>query len=108
MKSRASISTRSPPMPCRELTASGAVEHELEGLAMDGGPFGDDVGDQTAVMVGGELHRAVDGGVDVDPMGPDVPGESDIQQVLEREPNRWVARTAVGGTAPEAACATVL
>ena len=59
-----------------ELPAGGAVEHQLEGLAVDGGPFGDDVGDQAAVVVGGEVHRSVDGRVDVDPVGPDVTGES--------------------------------
>ena len=43
-----------------ELPAGGTVEHELEGLAVDIGPFGDDVGDQAAVVIGGEVHRAVD------------------------------------------------
>ena len=89
-----------------ELPAGGAVEHELEGLAVDVGPFGDDVGDEPAVVVGGELHRAADGRVDVDPMGPDVPGESDVEQVLERRPTDGRSERAAGGTAPAAACAT--
>ena len=52
MKSRASISTRSPSTPCAELAAGGTVEHELERLAVDGGPLGDDVGDEAAVVIG--------------------------------------------------------
>ena len=32
--------------------AGRAVEHELERLAVERGPFGDDVGDQPAVVVG--------------------------------------------------------
>ena len=69
-----------------ELAAGGTVEHELERLAVDAGPLGDDVGDEAAVVIGAEVHRAVDGRVDVDAMGPDVAGEADVEQVLERRP----------------------
>src|SRR5438874_1267186 len=37
-------------------------------------------------MVGGELHRAADGGAQVDAMAPDVAGETDVEQILERHP----------------------
>src|SRR2546423_5354825 len=72
--------------PLGELAAGGAVEHELEGPAVDARPLGDDVTHEAAVVVGGEVHRAVDGRVDVDAMGPDVAGEADVEQVLERCP----------------------
>ena len=68
------------------LAASGAVEDELERLAVDAGPFGDDVGDEAAVVVGAEVHRSVDGGVDVDAVSPDVAGKADVEQVFERCP----------------------
>lgn len=53
---------------------------------MDGGPFGDDVRDEPAVVFGAEGHRSVDGGVDVDAVSPHVAGEADVEQVLERRP----------------------
>src|ERR1035437_1174149 len=62
-----------------ELPAGGAVEHQLEGLAVDTGPLGHNVGDKAAVVIGRELHWAVDGRVDVDPMGPDIPGEPNVE-----------------------------
>src|SRR5829696_3768224 len=45
------------PDPLGEGAAGGSGEHELERLAVDGGPFGHVIGDQAAVVVGGELHR---------------------------------------------------
>ena len=76
-----------------ELPTGRTIEHEFERLTVDGGPFGDDVGDEATVVISGQLHRAVDCHVDVDPVRPDVPSESDIQQVLERRPSdRWPER----------------
>src|SRR3954449_6061284 len=49
-----------------ELAAGGSFEHELEWLVVDVRPLGDDVGDESAVVIGGELHRPADGGVQVD------------------------------------------
>ena len=69
-----------------ELAAGGSFEHEFERLAVDARPLGDDVGDEATVVIGGEVHRPVDGGVDVDAMSPDVTGEADVEQVLERGP----------------------
>src|SRR5712691_11822780 len=69
-----------------ELAAGGTFEHELERLAVDRCPLRDDVADEAAVVVGGEVHRPVGGRVDVDAMGPDVTGEADVEQVLERRP----------------------
>ena len=70
-----------------ELPAGRAVENQLEGLAVDASPFGHDVGDEAAVVVGRELHGTVDGRMDVYPMGPDIPGEPDVEQVLEGSPS---------------------
>lgn len=36
-----------------ELSSGWAFEHEIEGLAVQVGPFGDDVGNEPAVMIGG-------------------------------------------------------
>src|SRR5207245_3503320 len=66
-----------------ELAAGGTFEHELERLAVDRRPLRDDVADEAAVVVGGEVHRPVDRRVDVDAMGPDVTGEADVEEVLE-------------------------
>ena len=41
-----------------ELAAGRALEHELERLAVDRRPLGDDVGDEAAVVVGGQVHLA--------------------------------------------------
>src|SRR5271155_1181788 len=69
-----------------ELAAGGTVENQLEGLAVDAGPFGHDVGGEAAVVVGREVHGTVDCRVDVYPVGPDVPGEPDVEQVFEGSP----------------------
>ena len=45
------------------------------------------IGDEAAVVIGAQLHWAVDGGVDVDAVSPDVASEADVEQVLERRPN---------------------
>ena len=85
-KSTASISTRSPSTPWLNLPPAGPSSTSSNGWPWMVGPFGDDVGDEAAVVIGGEVHRPVDGGVDVDAMGPDVTGEADVEQVLERGP----------------------
>ena len=87
MKSSASISTRSPASALCELPAGRAVEHQFEGLAVDTGPFSHDVRNEPAVVIGRELHGAIDCRVNVDPMRPDVPGESDVEQVFQGSPS---------------------
>jgi hypothetical protein len=46
-----------------ELAAGATFEDELERLAVDAGPLADDAGDEAAVVIGGEVHRPVDGSV---------------------------------------------
>ena len=73
-----------------ELPTGRAVEHKFEGLRVDTGPLSHDVSNEPAVMTGRELHRAIDCRVNVDPMRPDVPGESDVEQVFQGCPSdRW-------------------
>src|SRR4051794_4353513 len=67
--------------------AGWAFEHELERLAVDAGPFGDDVGHQASVVIGGEVHRPADGRVNVDAVGPHVTREADVEQVLHWRPS---------------------
>ena len=55
-----------------ELAAGGAFENEFEGFTVDGRPLPHDVGDKATVMIGGQFHRAIDRGADVDPVSPDV------------------------------------
>src|SRR5580698_8269135 len=70
-----------------------AVEHEVERLTVDRGPFGDDVGDQAAVMACREVHRPAGRTTDVDAVTPDVAGKSHVEQVLKRLPaNRRAER----------------
>ena len=69
-----------------ELAARGPVEHELERLAVDARPLGDDVGDETTVVVGGEVHRVAGRGAQVDAVGPHVAREPDVEQVPEPHP----------------------
>ena len=66
-----------------ELAAGRSFEHELERLAVDARPLADDVGDETAVVIGGEVHRPVDSRVDIDAVRPDVAGEANVEEVLE-------------------------
>ena len=70
-----------------EVPASGAIEHELKGLAMDIGPLGHNVGDKAAIVSGRELHRALDCHVDIDPVSPDISREPDVQKVFEGRPS---------------------
>src|SRR5262249_21621240 len=70
----------------RELAARGTLEHELEGLTVDRRPFSDDVRDEAAVVLGGELHGPVDGGMHVDAVRPHVAREADIEEILQRLP----------------------
>src|ERR1017187_1337667 len=49
-----------------ELAAGRAFQHQLKGLAMDRRPFGDDVGHEAAVVVGGQVHLAAGRHADVD------------------------------------------
>lgn len=65
-----------------ELAAGGAFEDELERLAVDGRPFGDEVGHQAAVVVGGEEHFSTGRHADVDTVSPDVTGESHVARYL--------------------------
>ena len=41
--------------------AGGTAEHELERLAVQRAPLGDDVGDEAPVVVGGQHERALGG-----------------------------------------------
>src|SRR5437867_11653081 len=69
-----------------ELVAGRALEHQLEGLAMDRGPLADDIGDESPVVIGGGVHVAAGRLADVDAVGPHVAGEAHVEQVLERSP----------------------
>ena len=69
-----------------ELAAGRTLEHELEGLAVEGRPLGDDVGDEPAVVLRGRVHVVAGGGADVDAVGPHVAGEADVEEVLQRCP----------------------
>jgi hypothetical protein len=92
MKSNVSISTCSPSTPR---------------LTVDVGPLGHDVGDKAAVVIGRELHRALDGRVDIDPVSPDIAREPDVQEVFEGRPSdrrpegkRYVAGRRRGAPSP--------
>ena len=69
-----------------ELAAGGALEHELERLAVDRGPLGDDVGDEATVVLGGERASSRPVAAQSRCGGPHVAGEADVEQVLERRP----------------------
>ncbi len=86
MKVIASMSTRSPSVPWLNVAAGSAFEHEFEGYTVDRGPLPHDVGDEATVMVGGQLHRSIYRGADVDPVSPDVAGEPDVEKVFQRRP----------------------
>src|SRR4051794_36064236 len=64
-----------------ELAAGRALEHELEGLAVELRPLSHDVGQETTVVVGGEVHPVAGRGAQVDAVGPHVAGEPDVEQV---------------------------
>ena len=53
---------------------------------MPAGPFGEDVGEDPAVMLGGQLGFDAGGPGDVDAVHPDVAGESHVEQVAQRLP----------------------
>src|SRR5580658_3602991 len=66
--------------------AGRAVQHEVERLTVDRGPFDNDVGDQAAVVAWREVHRPAGRVTDVDAVTPDVAGEPHVEQVLKRLP----------------------
>src|SRR6476646_5872745 len=51
---------------------------------MPGGPFGDDAGDNLAVVIGCENMRGTDGPYDVDPVHPRISGKDDIDEIAQR------------------------
>src|SRR5580692_9996528 len=76
-----------------EGSARGAFQHEVERLTVNRGPFGNDVGDQAAVVAWREVHRPAGRLSDVDAVAPDVAGESYVEEVLKRLPaNRRAER----------------
>src|ERR1700750_2774002 len=76
-----------------ELATGRALEHQVKRLTMDRRPFGDDVGDQAAVVLWREVHLPAGGTADVDAVAPNVARDPDVEQVLERFPsNRWSER----------------
>lgn len=52
------------------------------------GPLAHHVGHQSAIVVGGQHWRAVNGSARIDPMHPGVPGEDGVEQVSKR-PGFW-------------------
>ncbi len=64
-----------------EFPAGRALQHELERLAVNRRPLRDDVRDEAAVMVGGQVHVAAGRHADVDAVGPHVAGEADVEEV---------------------------
>src|SRR5580658_2393776 len=69
-----------------EGAAGRPVKHQVERQPVELGPFGDDVGDQPAVVVRLEVHRPARRVADVDPVAPHVAGEPHVEQVLQRPP----------------------
>jgi hypothetical protein len=51
---------------------------------MPGGPFGDDAGDNLAVVIGCENMRGTGGAHDVDPVHPRISGKDDIDEIAKR------------------------
>src|SRR5947208_16787201 len=51
-----------------ERAAGGTVEHEVERLAVDGGPLADEIGDEAAVVFGSGVHGTASGGTQIDPV----------------------------------------
>src|SRR6516225_8756376 len=69
-----------------ELPTRRPFEHELERLAVEVRPLSHDVGHETTVVVGGEVHPAPGRRAQVDAVGPHVAGEPDVEQVPETHP----------------------
>ena len=53
---------------------------------MGGRPFGDDVGHDATVVVGGRLEGTVDSSAQVDTVHPHVAGKADVVEVADRLP----------------------
>ena len=87
MKSSVSISMRSPATPWVNLPPAGPSKTSSNAWSWIRGPLRDNVGDEAAVVIGREAHRTSDGRVDVDPVGPHVAGEPDVEQVFEWRPS---------------------
>ncbi len=82
--STASMSTRSPSVPARNIATGRTVQGEHEGLAVGGRPFGDQVGHDPAVVVPVEVEGGAGGPSQVDPVHPHVASEADVEEVGER------------------------
>ena len=70
--------------PARNCPPAGPPSVEDEGLAVGARPFGDDVGDEPAVVVGIEVERLAGRPRQVDAVHPDVAGEADVEEVGDR------------------------
>ena len=63
--------------------ARGAGQGQLEVLTVTVGPLGDDIGDDHAVMIGGQTQRDPGGPGDVEAVHPRVAGQDDVDEVAE-------------------------
>lgn len=80
-------------------------QDEVEGLAVLGGPFSDEVGDQLAVLLGCEHQGSVGRSTDVVAVHPRVPGIDPIHQVAHGSApkgGQYGTRTAARGREPSA------
>ena len=84
--SMASISTRSPFVPWLNFPPAGPSSTSSNGWPWIVRPLSHDVGHQTTVVVGGEVHPVPGRGTQVDAVGPHVAGEPDVEQVPETHP----------------------
>src|SRR3954470_3601277 len=69
-----------------ELPAGRAGQGERVGPAVAPGPLGDDVRDDPAVVLRGQLRRDARRPGDVEPVHPHVTGEAHVEEVADRLP----------------------
>src|SRR4051794_34162633 len=69
-----------------ERTPGGAGQQQLERLTVGLRPFGDVVGNEPAVVVGGDIHGTTGCGLEIDAMRPDVTREADVEEVPQPDP----------------------
>ena len=58
--------------------AGGSGQLQAERVGVGGGPFGDDVGHDATVVVGGRQDVTVDGSAEVNAVHPYIAGEADV------------------------------
>jgi hypothetical protein len=66
------------------LASGRSGEGDGEGLTVGARPFGDDVGDDAAVVVGVEIERLGRCPSQVDPVHPHIAGEADVEEIGDK------------------------